>query len=434
MEIGSKAIVFYSDDTVWHERIILLPSQGANIYWILTPDDDVYEEDLGGRAADGPSRVREVPEGVRTLPNLRVAVYRFRMELTEAILRDKVREALRGYEESYGPHPRHASLRVRLPGGEQRMLMDWLPRRRITRQWAAEASGAAEVPAIALEPDAEAWVVIYASDGNGMGEQVTPPAAAQLVKVGGRAYKLFARENEVVMVQGTKAEQAPDVSRLARGSGKAQGSEEKDVRVLSVMFDTADERWRSLQEAVPDYLEVDFDDFPLQGPRTVFRDARQLRRLGFDWLQHHESWLKKSGVRLTDRSVHEHSALCRVLNLMTSYDQLNLPSLASAEALNRRRTLIEVAHQGRPEAPSYEGAEEILGVRESADGSVIDPALTRHAARRQADRAEVLKQNRLAAEERRHALSRGDGGEKPDKPFKKGDGKGDKGDKTKSTP
>ena len=121
---------------------------------------------------------------------------------------------------------------------------------------------------------------------------------------------------------------------------------------------------------------------------------------------------------------------------MTSYDQLNTPSLASAEALNRRRTLIEVAHQGRPEAPSYEGAEEILGTRDSSDGSIIDPALTRHAARRQADRAEVLKQNRLAAEERRHALSRGDRGETGERPEKpgKGDGKGGKQDKNKSTP
>ena len=75
---------------------------------------------------------------------------------------------------------------------------------------------------------------------------------------------------------------------------------------------------------------------------------------------------------------------------MLCYDQLNLGALASAEALNRRRSLIEVAHQGRPEAPSYEGAEEFLGLRESTDGSVIDPALTQHAAKRQAAKAEVF--------------------------------------------
>lgn len=91
-------------------------------------------------------------------------------------------------------------------------------------------------------------------------------------------------------------------------------SDEKDVRVLSVLFDTAEERWRTVHEAVPDFEEIDYDDFPLQGPRTITHDTRQLRRLGFDFAQHHKSWVKKSGVRVSDRSVHEHSAICRCLN------------------------------------------------------------------------------------------------------------------------
>ena len=89
------------------------------------------------------------------------------------------------------------------------------------------------------------------------------------------------------------------------------------------------------------FEEIDYDDFPLQGPRTITHDTRQLRRLGFDFVQHHKSWVKKSGVRVSDRSVHEHSAICRCLSYMMCYDQLNLCALASAEAFNRRQTLIE---------------------------------------------------------------------------------------------
>ena len=115
---------------------------------------------------------------------------------------------------------------------------------------------------------------------------------------------------------------------------------------------------------------------------------------------------------------------------MLCYDQLNLASLASAEALNRRRSLIEIAHQGRPDAPSYEAAEEYLGVGEAADGTIVDPALTQHAAKRQAAKAEVLKQNRLAAEEKRHLYTGSPNKpDKPDKPDKPGKGeKGNKGD------
>ena len=43
-----------------------------------------------------------------------------------------------------------------------------------------------------------------------------------------------------------------------------------------------------------------------------------------------------------------------------------------------------MAHQGRPDAPSYECAEDVMGLREMADGSLFDPALTQHAAKRQA--------------------------------------------------
>ena len=100
--------------------------------------------------------------------------------------------------------------------------------------------------------------------------------------------------------------------------------------------------------------------------------------------------------------MHEHASICRALQWLTCYDQVNLPALAGAEALNRRRALIEFAHHGRPDAPSYEGAEDILGVRESSDGAMIDPALTSFAVKQAASKAEVLKQQRLAAEEKKH--------------------------------
>ncbi|CAE7299586.1 UPF1 [Symbiodinium sp. CCMP2592] len=269
------------------------------------------------------------------------------------------------------------------------------------------------------------WIVVYSSDGENVGDQVTCPASSPLLQVGGLDYKLFVSGGRTLLARKVAAEVAPEVSSALRPRAGDVQAAERDVRVLPVMFDASDERWRTLTEAFPEYEEIEYDDFPLTGPRTVYRDIRQLRRLGFDFVQHHESWVRKSGVRGTDRSVHEHSSICRALNFMASYDQLNLPSLASAEALNRRRALIEVAHQGRPDAPSYEGSDEILGVREATDGSVIDPALTQHAAKRQAARAEILKQNRLAAEERKHLRQRPDGPPNPpNKPDKKGKGEG----------
>lgn len=254
------------------------------------------------------------------------------------------------------------------------------------------------------------WACVFSSGDFVIGQEVFPSADANQMTVGGKRYCLYSAGGQEFLARGFEA---PDFERNRKALTLGQNTtsaDDRDVRILPVIFDSANERWRTVSESVPEYEEIDFEDFPLTGPRTLAHDCRQLRRLGLDFSQHHESWLKKSGVRSTDRSVHEHASICRVLSYMMSYDQLNLPSLASAEALNRRRTLIEHAHQGRPDAPVYEAAEEFLGVRDSADGSLIDPALAQHAARRQANRAEVLKQTRLAAEERRLA--------------KKGDGKG----------
>ena len=265
----------------------------------------------------------------------------------------------------------------------------------------------------ALDADEKGrWLVVFSEEPSYLGAEVEPPGDSSRQVVGGKRFVLHSQGGPVMLCQLVSDEDFDRRQRDLQDGIAKVAAEEKDVRVLSVLFDTAEERWRTVTEAVPEFEEVDYDDFPLQGPRTISHDSRQLRRLGMDFVQHHESWIKKSGVRSSDRSVHEHSSICRVLNMMMCYDQLNLPALASAEALNRRRTLIEHAHQGRPEAPSYEGAEDFLGVRESSDGSIIDPALAQHAARRQAAKAEVMKQTRLAAEEKRLV--------------KKGDGKGGK--------
>ena len=61
MESGSKLVLFYSDDDVWHERYVLLPGSSEGLYWICTPDDDIYGENLSSNGDDGPSKVKPVP-------------------------------------------------------------------------------------------------------------------------------------------------------------------------------------------------------------------------------------------------------------------------------------------------------------------------------------------------------------------------------------
>lgn len=350
-----RALVRFKDDpTLLHCRIVLC-CDGGNLVKVVTPDRDINETRL--EVWDTYSEVIRLDGG--RLPG--------------------------GIRKNQTYLPEHS------PDGEftpeellglTRRAMDEGFTSRPNRRVHGKLVGGVRVPPKPTgkegdETSDHLWVVVYTSSGKGVGDELAPPTGGETHLVGGREYALFSMGGHDYLCRRMSNLEAETLSKQATPSKKDDST---DLRVLPVLFDAAEERWRTLSEAIPEYEEIEFDDFPLSGPRTVYRDVRQLRRQGMDFIQHHESWLKKSGVRSSDRSVYEHGCLCRALNFMASYDQLNLPSLASAEALNRRRTLIEVAHQGRPDAPSYEGSEEIMGMREAADGSVIDPALTQHAA------------------------------------------------------
>lgn len=394
---------FVDDPTLLHWRGVLLVVDGTKVA-VTTPDRDIEVTDLvvGDtyreiRKGDGQNVPRGVKERDTYLPRHS----------------DKGRISP---DEFY-----------RLVGLAEKHKIGLVQRRRLTGRVNEPARAPPVVPEATVPGDDRVdedhvFLIVYRSGNGALGEEMMPPGDSKEVVVNGKVFVLFSRDGEEFLLRKVPLGEIGRYQSLFQLPAPISEPPEKDVRVLAVLFDSADERWRTIQEAAPDLEEIDYDDFPLQGPRTIFHDIRQLRRQGLDFVQHHESWIKKSGVRSTDRSVHEHASLCRALNLMLCYDQLNLPGLASAEALNRRRALIEHAHSGRPDAPSYEGAEEILGIRETSDGSMVDPALMQHAARKQAARAEVLKQGRLAAEERRH-LKKND---PDDKGGKKGDGKAPK--------
>ena len=215
----------------------------------------------------------------------------------------------------------------------------------------------------------------------------------------------------------------------------APGSASRDVRVLPVLYDAGDERWRTLQEAIGELEEVEFEDFPLlSGPRTMFLDLRQMRRSGLDFLLQHEAWLKKSGVWSAHNGPFSARARqympCPQLDALVRPAELcwihfrpfsaHLPSQPSPTQPGLGRPTLaqctawpagdcrkfaaftfglsfggaeQAAHVSsshikaaqRPRATRGRG---FLRVCESAYGSIIDPALTQQAARRAASKAE----------------------------------------------
>ena len=73
---GQILAVFYSDDVVWHERLLLW-RHGPDCWFILTPDLDLYAEDLGMRGEDGPSRVKVKGQDFKYWSRVGGTAYRF---------------------------------------------------------------------------------------------------------------------------------------------------------------------------------------------------------------------------------------------------------------------------------------------------------------------------------------------------------------------
>ena len=121
----------------------------------------------------------------------------------------------------------------------------------------------------------------------------------------------------------------------------------EDLRVLEVLFDSAEERFRSYDSAANTYAEHDFFDWPIDGPRSTYSVLKQLRRDGRTFLQQHDDWALRGQVDASNRAVHEHRLLSRALPDSVIYDQLAVPNLGCIEVMVRRRMLIERAPFGQ---------------------------------------------------------------------------------------
>ena len=278
LPLDNVLVRFVDDPALYHQRIVLRCS-GKDKAYVVTPGREVQETEL--KVGSVYSEIRRMHGGRLPTGITENETYLNKHSGDGAVSREELLKLIRDIE--------HTSSEA--------------PRRRVTGKL-----GEGKQKTAAGMDDEVAWVVVYSSNGQDLGSQLTPPEGAESFAVGGLSFKMFTRGGSVVLVQGVLPEGIAAVSELLQTKQGGDSRETKDVRVLPVLFDTAEERWRTIAkiaEAVVDHEEIDFEDFPRQGPRTVCRDARQLRRLGLDFVQRHEAWCRKSGVRAGDRSAHE---------------------------------------------------------------------------------------------------------------------------------
>lgn len=174
-----------------------------------------------------------------------------------------------------------------------------------------------------------------------------------------------------------------------------------DVRTLSIKYrEISGERFRSFDECAALLTEVDFPDWPVDGPRTARWLVEQISRSAAGPVSRHSRWVTEAEIPTGDRAKHEHEVLSRMLELATTYDGFQVGNLACFEVLSRRLQLIEESHAENPSAPNYTGSSHYMGSVERRGGALLAPTLQLHVAGKLRDEAAIAKEQRKAVEVR----------------------------------
>jgi len=182
------------------------------------------------------------------------------------------------------------------------------------------------------------------------------------------------------------------------GSGDEK---DMDARIMTIERDPlTKERWRDWRIVASRLKEQKFDDWPLEGPRTVRWLSKEFVKSGGGPLRQHQNWRKDIKAEDNDRSIHEHELLALAFELGGCYDQLDISALASFEVLARRMQLIEESKTAGG-STAYEGAKHFMGYQRP--GTLVAPELQKHVASKLQEEVSVMKERRKHTEERKLA-------------------------------
>ena len=392
MQPGELAYVEYAGyPGVVHARLLL--SQVEHSDWIImTPDRDIYAETL---VPDNPNFTLffHIPDGSLPLGVPPDQIYAF-----GGMTAREYAQAL-----ADGRAERDAE--------------------RIARGLGPAAGGAGGVPVAPVAAAVDRWVLAEMVSGHKIGEQVqVAPNMPSLNDHGLHAMVDGGGVQRVVLVKkvadnhlGTFCDER---IALARSSDSVEGDDRsaaEDVRTMSITFNANGERMRSFRESVGDFVQVEFEDFPLQ-PRTCLEYLRAVTSVSEGCYSQHLAWIQQAKIPDNNRAIHEDEVLARILDTCVTYDCLNPVNLACMELVVRRRQLIAQAHALNPSSPSYEGADLFLGNQHRAGGGIVVHALKEHVSKGLQAESQILKERRKLAE----ARGQGKGGG----PHKNGDPKG----------
>eukprot|EP00971_Amphidinium_carterae_P344407 6484807-Amphidinium_carterae.1 len=291
LEVGLTCLIVYEEhEEIAHQRVLLkrvTPAMfayitgeaargGQNLFWVMTPDGDVYPEEIAIPALKGYQLCREDGMPIPGTREGEIATrrrYGFggrgRQPLTcESVLR--ACSVAMAEEQATTVHEPEGA-----PAAGER---DWGVVAAGRLEGAAGAKDAEEVIAgnNLLNAEGENWLLLEAVGNKRQGEAV--PAGVKVTRSGERGVAHFEEGSVFVVTEGSALmlDAGGGLGALLRRSKQRQdlaASREPlrhhDLRVLAISTDVHGDRFREWREVAASVQEQRMDEWPLEGPRTM---------------------------------------------------------------------------------------------------------------------------------------------------------------------
>ena len=435
---GQHVAAYFSDDGMYHERVLLWKGSGMN-WVIVTPDHDIYLEDFSGHGDPGCDFFRIKDVDFKYWSRVGGSVYRFSKELEDEELKDMIGLAIHELgDEVFAPgawRPTGILLKNKVIVEPTVFLGRMLVQRRLkgkgpeTRTTGNQAEGRhdadVKAPVAQIRPATEGWVWLAAEPLGGLelGQEVLVNletdvqvgegtalvlrggvwVKAELVKVGD-ASDFAARRRALFGIMpaevGGPATDLKLVDDGAQSAVKEKGQDkDEEVRTLWVDFDEHGDRFKRWRDVCKESYTPMFDDKPIDGPLTALHFIKHAERHGGDVRQWFQLWCRTKHVEPTDRIYHELKVLTDAIHFAGTHDQLNIPALISLEIVCRRVQSVVEAYTN-PNKPSWEHAKVFQGQGSPED--IVSPIFRSYAVKKNKEELELL-QARLKVRELRGA-------------------------------
>ena len=405
LTVGRSVGLWYADDHLWHEMILVWPADGKR-WHALSADDDFYIVDLECSGEEnGPVRGAMCDAAGKAADELRGKFYRFKGYPEQATFDGYLKQAKE--ENDRAGHKPVAPTEGLNMAGEQVVLPvekeeaaaePPAPEPEKARPGpgkgrggtALETENAKDGAVIVDDGDGFVWITMEKRGDVEVGTEVKLSKTDPCTKDCGLYHD---RKGLVIAV---KRVDLTKVATEAAAAAKAKAGDLEDARILTpVRFDKKGKRYQSMADGVARLSEEPLPDFPLEGERSAGWLYGYVCTHGTTFDGRQTKWANEQGVKNDSITYVMHELTGYALEMAIVYDQLDAGNLACLELLARFYMLIEESKG----ALTFEGYEHFIG--RGAGGSLrkgiaLAPGIAKFAVDQQSKETEILKQRRKA--------------------------------------